>query len=329
MDIKPVTVLKSSQPLLVEEFLEKLKDEASRDSPELLFETRYLDDTPLREILEEAKTLPMFHKEKLVAVKGYDGLGKNDLDLLKSYAAAPPSFSRIVFISQGSRKGGLKPAENIKLVDLDSGSSIDRETGRVARELGMELTPRALGFVKAMLGEDMNLIKNELEKISLYVKGKKVIDETDIRGLMEKRSAENVFSLSTALSDRDLRGSLRILSELERNREDALSILHMIAWRFRQIFKVSQLVREGKSDGEMSKVLKTSRGAVFHVKKSAANFRENEMGRILALIEETDYAIKSGAEDKYVPLGKLVVGICGKKQGVSDSPRPRANFTQA
>lgn len=314
MDLKPVTVLKSSQPLLIEEFVEKLKETASRDSSESLFETRHLDDTPLREILEEARTLPMFHKEKLVAVKGYDGLGKNDLDLLKNYAAAPASFSRIVFISQGSRKSGPKPSENIGLVNLDSGSSVNRETNRIARDLGMELTPRALEFVKAMLGEDMNLIKNELEKISLYEKGKKVIDEGDVRDIVEKRSSENVFSLSTALSNRDLGGSLRILSELERSREDALSILYMIAWRFRQIFKVSQLMREKKSDGEISKALKTSRGAVFYVKKSAANFRENEMGRILGLIEETDYAIKNGAEDKYVPLGRLVLGICGKRR---------------
>ena len=297
--------------------MEKLKETVSRDSSESLFETRYLDDTPLREILEEARTLPMFHKGKLIAVKGYDGLGKNDLDLLKDYASAPASFSRIVFISQGSRKSGLKQSENVALVDLDSGSSVDSEISRIARALGLELTPRALGFVKAMLGEDMNLIKNELEKISLYQKGKKVIDESDVRGLMEKRSSENVFSLSTALSNRDLGGSLRILSELEGSREDALSILYMIAWRFRQIFKVSQLMRERKSDGEISKALKTSRGAVFYVKKSAANFGEGEMGRILALIEKTDYAIKSGAQDKYVPLGKLVLGICGKRTGRS------------
>ena len=137
----------------------------------------------------------------------------------------------------------MKPAKSIKLVDLDRGRTIDREIKRLAEKLGLALTPGAVGFIKTMLGENMNLIRNELEKISLYGGGEKTIGEKDLRGLMEKQSTENVFSLSTALSNRDLRGSLRILRELERNREDPLSILYMIAWRFRQIFKVSQYLQ--------------------------------------------------------------------------------------
>ena len=171
----------------------------------------------------------------------------------------------------------MKAASGIKLVDLDRGSNTDREIKRLAERLGISLSSGAVGFVKTMLGEDMNLIKNELGKISLYVEGKKPLGEKELRGLIEKRSTENVFSLSTALSNRDLKGSLRILRELERNREDPLSILYMIAWRFRQIFKVSQYLREGKSDEAIAKAIKTSRGAVFYLKKSVRNFRENDL----------------------------------------------------
>ena len=177
----------------------------------------------------------------------------------------------------------------------------------------MVLAPGTVGFIKTMLGEDMNLIRNELLKISLYVDGKKAIGEGDLRELLEKRSTENVFSLSTALSNRDLRGSLRILRELERNREDPLSILYMIAWRFRQIFKVSQYLREGESDEGIAKAIKTSRGAVFYLKKSVRNFRENDLGRILGLIEETDYGIKNSSGNNYILLEKLLLGICARR----------------
>ncbi len=312
-DIHPVTVLKSSQHLLAEEFIEKLKEELSAASPKLLFESRNLDDVSLPEILEDARTLPMFHEKKLIAVKGYDGLGKYDLDLLGNYAAAPASFSVLVLLSGGSRKSKAKPAKSIRLVDLDRGANTEREIRRLAERLGMSLAPGAVGFIKTMLGEDMNLVRNELEKISLYVDGGKSIGEEDLRGLMEKRSTENVFSLSTALSNRDLRGSLRILRELERNREDPLSILYMIAWRFRQIFKVSQFLREGKSDEGIAKAIKTSRGAVFYLKKSVRNFRENDLGRILGLIEETDYGMKNSSGNNYILLEKLLLGICSRR----------------
>ena len=313
IDIHPVTVLKSSHSLLIEEFVERLKKNLSANSPKLLFESRNLDEVSLLEIVEDAKTLPMFHEKKLIVAKGYDGLGKDDLDLLNEYAASPASVSVLVLLSQGSRKNRVKPAKSIKLVDLDSGSNFDREIKRLAERLGMVLAPGAVGFIKTMLGEDMNLIKNELEKISLYREGKKAIGEKDLRGLMEKRSTENVFSLSTALSNKDLRGSLRILRELEKNREDPLSILYMIAWRFRQIFKVSQYLKEGESDEGIAKAIKTSRGAVFYLKKSVRNFRENDLGRILGLIEETDYGIKNSSGNNYILLEKLLLGICARR----------------
>ena len=313
IDIHPVSVLKSSHSLLIEEFIEKLKEDLSAISPKLLFESKNLDEVSLLEIVEDARTLPMFHERKLIVVKGYDGLGKDDLDLLNKYAASPASFSVLVLLSQGSRKNRVKTAKSIKLVDLDSGRSIDREIRRLAEKLGLALAPGAVGFIKSMLGEDMNLVRNELEKISLYVDRKKTIGEKDLRGLMEKQSTENVFSLSTALSNRDLSSSLRILRELERNREDPLSILYMIAWRFRQIFKVSQYLREGKSDEGIAKAIRTSRGAVFYLKKSVRNFRENDLGRILGLIEQTDYGIKNSSGNNYILLEKLLLGICARR----------------
>ncbi len=115
----------------------------------------------------------------------------------------PPCWS---CSQEGLGEAKTKPAGGIKLVDLDRGSNTDREIKRLGERLGISLSSGAIGFVKTMLGEDMNLIKNELGKISLYVEGKKSIGEKDLRELIEKRSTENVFSLSTALSNRDLRG---------------------------------------------------------------------------------------------------------------------------
>ena len=128
----------------------------------------------------------MFHEKKLIVVKGYDGLGKDDLGLLDNYAAAPASFSVLVLLSGGSRKSKAKPAKSIRLVDLDKGGNADREIRRLAERLGMSIAPGAVGFIKTMLGEDMNLIRNELEKISLYVDGKKLHRRGGFKGTYGK-----------------------------------------------------------------------------------------------------------------------------------------------
>ena len=207
IDAHPVTVLKSTQPLLAEDFIEELKKKLSTDSPKLLVESRNLDDTSLQEIVEDARTLPMFHERKLIVAKGYDGLGKDDLALLNEYAGAPASSSVLVLLSGGSRKGKTKPAKGIKLVDLDRGSNAEREIKRLGERLGISLTPGAVGFVKTMLGEDMNLVKNELGKISLYVQGKKNRGGEGVKGAYrETKHRERVFPLDRAFKQGPSRG---------------------------------------------------------------------------------------------------------------------------
>ncbi len=314
VDIHPVIVVRSIQSVLVEEFINNLKEEISKDQRKLLFESRNMADTAFSEIVQEARTFPMFYEKKLIVVKGYDGFSKKDLKLLENYASAPSSFCVLALISQGARKTRTKVSKDIKIIDLDKGRVIDREIMRLAKKLGMNLSPDAVSFVKNMLGEDMNLIRNELEKISLYKGGKESVGEDDLKGFVEKRGTENVFSLSTALSNRDLKSSLRILRELEKSREEPLSMLYMIAWRFRQIFKVSQLIRDGKSNEEIAKAVKTSPGAVYYIKKSVKNFIQTDLERVLALIEQTDYGIKNNSSAvSYVLLERLVLSICAKK----------------
>jgi len=313
IDIHPVTVLRSSQSLLTEEFVEQLKDNLSKTCSKLLFENRNLGEVSFAEIVEDARTFPMFHEKKLIVVKGYDSMGKDDLALLSRYATAPASFSVLVLLSGGPQKTKSKLPKKIKLINLDSSSVIEREIKRLAKKLGMDLAPDAVSFIKTMLGEDMNLIKNELEKISLYKNEKKSIGEEDLKGFMEKQSTESIFSLTTAFSNNNLRESLRILKELDKNRESPLSILYMIAWRFRQLFKVSQFLKEGKSDEGIAKAIKISRGAVYYLKKSAHNFRENDLSRIMGLIEETDYRIKNNSGNNYILLEKLLLEICTQK----------------
>ncbi|MCY3985578.1 MAG: DNA polymerase III subunit delta [Candidatus Dadabacteria bacterium] len=312
-DVHPVTLVKSSRHFLIKEFIDEIKGEMSPDPSKVLFESRHTDETALSEIVQEAKNLPMFHDRKLIVVRGYQSLGKNDLTLLSEYTAAPATFSVMVLISDGSLKSRATPPKGVRVIDLDKGSTVEQEIKGLAQKLGMTLAPGSAGFIKMMLGEDMNLIRNELEKMSLYSDGKKAIGERELRTFMEKHSTENTFSLSTALSNRDLKTSLRVLRELELNREDPLSILYMIAWRFRQIFKVSQCLKEGLSDESVAKVIKTSRGAVYYLKKSVLNFRENELGRILEILEKTDYGIKNSSGEGYILLEKLLLGICSGK----------------
>ncbi len=313
VDVHPVIAVRSSQSVLLEEFVENLKKTISKDQSKLLFESRHVDNTPFSEMIQEARTFPMFYEKKMVVVKGYDGFSKNDLKLLDNYASAPSSFCVLVLVSQGTRKTRTKTSKNIKMIDLDKGKVIDQEIARLAGKLGMKLTPGAVGFVKSMLGEDMNLIRNELEKISLYKGCEKSLDEDDLRGFVEKHSTENVFSLSTALSNRDLKRSMSILGELKKSREEPLSILYMIAWRFRQIFKASQLIQDGKSNNEIARALKTSPGAVYYIKKSAGNFIQTDIERVLALIEQTDYGIKNSSADSRVLIERLVLSICSEK----------------
>ena len=67
------------------------------------------------------------------------------------------------------------------------------------------------------IGNDLNRIVNELEKLSLNLKGKKNISEDDIENYVGISKEYNVFELQAAIAKKDLAKALTIIQYFDAN----------------------------------------------------------------------------------------------------------------
>lgn len=307
MNYKPVIIAVSNQNLLIENFISELKSNIEKDESKILFSTYYFDDMDMSEIVTNAKTASMFHKNKLIHVKNIDP--KKTAPLLDELTDNPQDFCKIVLSTDKISKEFSKFKDKISVVSLDSQSSFDSMVKEEAGKLNLEPSSKAIKTIISLLGENLNVIRNELEKIAASNIGQK-ISEKNIKEFIEKQNYDNSYSLLSAVAARDIKASIKILCELEKKKEDPIGILSLLSWRVRQIFKALELARDKKSNEEIAKSLKTSKGAVYYILKDCRNFKISELKKILESISEIDLKLKSSVEDNYILLGKLVTKIC-------------------
>lgn len=307
MNYKSVIILISNQNLLIENFIAELKSKISSDESQIFFTSYHFEDTSLDEILTNAKTPSMFHKKKLILIKNIDT--KKCKPLLEEIIKDDTGFLTTVITTDKDAKVFSKFKDNISILNLDSNSKFDVLVREEAIKLGLSLSPKSIKTLISLLGENLNIISNELEKISASNIGSEV-SEKDITEHIQKQSYDNSYSLLSTIARKDIKSSLKVLSELEKNKEDPIGIVSLLSWRTRQIFKLLELTKENKSTEEMAKYLKTSKGAVYYILKDSKNFRITELGEMLRLISDADLKLKSSRENNFLILSKLIINIC-------------------
>jgi DNA polymerase III subunit delta len=309
--ISPVYVFTGDQIYLIEKAVSLLKESTLGPTEDINYVVFHGDTATGNEIADTASTYPMFTEKKLVVVKNAQKLKTGDLEILDSYIASPCGSTCLALVFLEGKKPKLKNKKRALFFDfsLDRGDTLSSTTA-IAGSLGYELTRRGAETLISLVGEDLQDIQNELMKLSLYSLGKKKIDEADIKALTKKSSFENVFSLINAISKRNKRQALGVLSELEARGEEPLSVLGRISWRFRQIWKCKELVDKKVPKAEILKSMKMSSGAFYYLSEDQKKFSYGDIVRIMSALGECDKKLKISYASKNHTLTKLVLELC-------------------
>ena len=97
---------------------------------------------------------------------------------------------------------------------------------RLAAELDLRFEPEALEIFVRLAGADGRQLRNELEKIDLYLGDKRTITAEVVRALVAKSTSGVIWELGTCISKRQLGESLALLDQLIFQGETPIGILY-------------------------------------------------------------------------------------------------------
>jgi len=301
----------------VRQLLERALDPSLKD---FNFNVFYGNETKGVEILDAAQTLPMFAERRVVLVKRADALKADTLDSLLPYVRNPAATTCLVFTGakidqrkkffQELKKQGCL-VEFKRLYDNKLSGFIQSE----AVSQGKTIDPAGAGLLSLLIGNNLQELSSQLEKLAVYCGPRPRITVEDVRTIASSSKAFTAFELARFLGMRDLQNALKSLGALFRNGEDAPLMIGALTRHFRQLWRIRELLDRRVPQADIGRELNIHTFFLGELVQQAKNFTRGELGRLFEELYRCDVASKTGGGQPATLMQGLVVGICTSSAG--------------
>ena len=270
-----------------------------------------LKETPMGRVVGTARTMPMMARRRLVIGKGVDDVKAPDLEPLLPYVEDPNPTTCLVLIGEKVdtrfkvfatlRKAGFLH-EFPALRDRELSGWLARE----ARQRQIGLDNDAATALAEMAGPDLGRLSQALEQLALYVGDAKRIRLADVEELVAETRQRGVFELTKAIGEGNVERALRLLANMQRNREPALRIQFMLVRQLRQIWRAKELAAAGVPRPEIASQVGIAPFFLDDVLVPARRMSHATLERSFGRLYRADRVLKSSRIDPDLILSKLV-----------------------
>lgn len=294
--IEPCYLVQGEDILLYDEALKLIKNACNLSFEEFNFQ-KFDDDTFSADlVLDALETLPFASEKKVVLLKKITKFSEDFKKKLVAYLKSPlPSTCLVIF--DFANKFDFLISEKISAKRLDEESLkniVEEELSKSHKAIKKE----ALSLLLSYCCDYYSLIKNELKKLSDAPTD--VITEKDIANMVTKETEYSVFELTEALSKKDAKKAVELLSLMDKDTKTFNLILN----HFRRLFFVAI-----SKDEDLSKLLNVKEYAVIKAKELSRNFSKIQLKNIYSLLDDVDFYIKNGQMQIENALYYLIFGI--------------------
>jgi DNA polymerase III subunit delta len=270
----------------------------------------YGRDVSWTDIVNTARKYPMFSDRQVVIVK--EAQNMRDIDKLEAYVDKPLT-STVLFIAYKNKKvdGRTKLAKTLKekAVVFTSKKLYDNElpgwTTALVKDKGYAISNRALALLIDHIGNDLNRLNNEVDKLVVNLDDRKSITDEDIEKYVGISRDFNVFELQQAIAHRDLYKAMRIIQYFQSNPKAApLQLIFPSLYNF---FSKVQMIYgvPSRDDKAVASAIGVHGFFVKDYINAALKFNNSEIEKILLLLFE--YNLKNlGIHDAGTEDGELL-----------------------
>jgi DNA polymerase III subunit delta len=276
----------------------------------------YIDakESSFKDFLSQFKITSMFAEKKLIILKNVFGSAKFSEDFLENIKALEDLKDIVVVFEGGSADQrtklfkALQKYAKCQEFGCLSPAALQKWILQEFEKKSAKINPDALNLLASFVKNDLWRASNEINKLSNYRKNSCVRKE-DIE-LQVRPSIENdIFLTIEALASKNKKQALQLFHKHIDNGDNALYLLTMVAYQFRNLLVIKELAEKGNP---YATIAKKSGLHPFVVQKTyhlCSQFSLPELKKIYLKIFQADSDIKSGKIDAELTLDLLVAGI--------------------
>lgn len=218
--------------------------------------------------------------------------------------ASEPAAPWAVALAQAERRERFDPLEP---------TAVERWIVQRGRTLGATVERSAAALLASRVGNDLWRAANELEKLVHAHRGQP-ITAAAVTAAIAEQPEENIFALTDALGQRDLRQALTLLEQQLAEGAHPLYLLAMLARQVRILLGVAEVARSEPNPATVARRLQLHPFVARKALAQVRSFSQRELLDAHDALVAADQQLKSAPVDPRVVLERFVVRLC--------SPRP-------
>ena len=267
----------------------------------------YYDIENILDIVVESSTIGMFNPYKFIVIDTSSYFSsKKDMDIssLTLYFDNYNVNSYLMFTygssSIDSRRKLFKLISDKGVVKkLEANSEyLNDFISNYIKDNGYSMDMNSMSYLLSRCDNNIDNIRNELDKLMLYKLNDKVITRDDISLLTIEDINDTVFELVSSILKNNNEKAMKLYYNFINNGMDVSQIIAVISNQIRLLFQVKRLYNSGKSNDEIAKILEFK--SVYRVKYLLSDcyyYSEGDLLKYLSKLADIDKAIKTGNGD--------------------------------
>ena len=165
---------------------------------------------------------------------------------------------------------------------------------QILKRENRKITKGAMELLLSSVGDDMELIKNELDKLIAYTEGREGIVPADVEAVCSVQITGKIFDMITNIAAGRQKAALDEYYDLLALKEPPMRILFLIARQFNQLLSVKELMSIGKGKDEIAKKVGLQPFVAGKVMTQARAFSGEKLRSYVEKCVSCEEAVKTG-----------------------------------
>lgn len=290
------------------------------------------DDTSLDEIFADAENLPMMAEKTCLLVRNYplQDFKKEQLKQLEQQLSDLPETSVVIFFynSLEVEYHATKSAKwnNVVKLFLKYGQVVrldHRSTAKIAgmlvksaKDRGTSISQGEAQYFIECVGEDMQTLLNEFNKVCAFSQGQPVTKEM-IDATAVKTVEASVFDISVNIFNGNTDKAFATANELLRQKTAIQSMLGAMISSYVDIYRYKVALNAGKGYSDFAEAFGYKGNQSYRFNKISSFARKSSIGTIrkaIDILSEADVRSKSTRADDAILMTETIAKLAGCAQ---------------
>ena len=276
-----------------------------------------LDINTLGEILDDIKTVSLFSSKKLIIIDNSYIFSRttkkidNNIEL-ENYLNNPIKDNIVIFINNLDKIDGVKKIVKVikeKGIIIEF-NKLNNITNNVKKMFDNYIVSNDnINYLINRIGNNIEILYQEIEKIKIYKLDDKVITKDDIDNITSENINIDIFKFIDDIINKNKDCAIKTYKELLKINEEPIKIVALLASKFRLMYQTKILTGDGYNEEEISNLLNIHKYPVHLALTSGYKYSSDLLLNYMLELSNMDTKIKKGESDKNLALELFILKL--------------------